>query len=172
MTQALKALIKRLLNWLLTWTVGLFLLFEEWGWHQLASLMSLIGRLPGLRWIEARIRELPPRFALALFALPILSLLPLKILALYWLGHGHAVLGVAVILTAKVLGTALGAWLYNLTQATLMRLPWFARWHARWMAFKDALLAQLKSGAAWQSWLRARAAIRQVVKAIRARLPF
>jgi hypothetical protein len=146
----------RLFRTALIWALGLVLLFEEWGWEPLARGLAWVGRWPGLRWIEATIRRLPPYGALALFALPALCLLPVKLLALYWLGHGHTVSGVALILGAKVGGTAITARLFMLTHPTLMQLAWFERLYKRWMVFKERVLAQVKASPAWQQWLRAR----------------
>ena len=150
--------IKRLLMWPLRllkalgmWAIALVLIFEEWGWEPLARVLAWIGSWPGFRWIEARIRQMPPYGALALFMVPVLALLPIKLLALYALGHGHAVLGISVILAAKVGGTAITARLFMLTQSTLMQLAWFARWFNRWIEWKNALLQRVKQSAAWQA---------------------
>jgi hypothetical protein len=160
--------IGRIFSTILIWMLALVLLFEEWGWDYLAAVLAWIGRLPGLSWIEARIRALPPYGALALFAVPMLSLLPVKLLALYWLSHGHKLLGIGVIVAAKVGGTAITARLFMLTQATLMQLAWFARLFKRWIAFKDRVLAQVKQSAAWRAWLGAKARIGKLLKAVRA----
>lgn len=149
------------------WAVALLLLFEEWGWEYLAAILAWIGRLPGLRWIEGFIRRLPPYQALALFAIPALALLPVKLLALYWLGHGHPMLGVAVIIAAKVGGTALTARLFMLTQPTLMRLPWFARGFTAWMRWKTRVLDTVRQSRAWAQWLAARAWLRTRLRAVR-----
>lgn len=149
------------------WLIGLVLLFEEWGWEYLARVLAWIGRLPGLRWIEGRIRTLPPYAALGLFAVPILTLLPLKLLALYWLGKGHTLLGVGVIIAAKVSGTAITARLFMLTQPTLMRLAWFARWFGRWMIFKDQVLSRIKGSRAWHQWTRFKARVKRWFRSLR-----
>lgn len=60
-------------------------------------------------------------------------------------------MGLGVILAAKLAGTALVARLYTLTQPTLMRMSWFARWHARWMAWKEPLLARVRASAPWRA---------------------
>ena len=155
-----------LLSSLGIWLIGLVLLFEEWGWERLARILAWIGDLPGLRWIEGRIRALPPYAALGLFIVPILTVLPLKLLALYWLGRGHTLLGISVIVAAKVGGTAITARLFMLTQATLMQLPWFARWFGKWIAFKDAVLARVKGSLAWQQWTRFKARVKKVFRRI------
>jgi hypothetical protein len=152
------------------WTVALLLLFEEWGWEPLQRLAAWISRWPPLAAIERRIAALPPRAALAVFALPALALLPVKFAALWLISIGHALLGVMIIVAAKILGTALVARLFKLTEPALMRMAWFALWHGRWTVWKDALLARVRASRAWRmgavlrrqagrAWRRLQAAI-------------
>ncbi len=154
--------LKRLLRALFHLTVGpllaLVLIFEEWGWEPLQRLIGRLARLPLWARMEALIRGLPPYAALLAFCVPTLLLFPVKLLALYWIGKGHAVLGLVVVLVAKMLGTAAVARLFALTHPALMRLPWFARLYGRWKPWKDSLIAQMKASTAWramQDWLQA-----------------
>lgn len=140
----------RLCKAVVIWLIALVLIFEEWGWEPLARILARIGQWPGFRWIENIIRGLPPYAALGLFLVPVLLLLPIKILALYWLAHGHQLLGLGVILGAKVGGTAITARLFMLTQTTLMQLPWFARWFTRWIDWKNAVMQKVRQSPAWQ----------------------
>ncbi len=140
----------RLLKALFGGLLALVIVFEEWGWEPLQRALAWVGRLPGLRWAEARIRSLPPYAALALFAVPTLLLLPVKLLALWLIGQGKVVLGTLVILSAKLLGTAIVARLFTLTQPALMQLGWFARAYARWTSWKTALLAQVRASWPWR----------------------
>jgi hypothetical protein len=151
-------LLRRLLSHVFTALVALILLFEEWGWEPLAALLAKLARLPLLAWLEQRIAQLPPWAAVAVFATPVLVLLPVKLLALFLIGQGHAVMGVGVLLGAKVLGTALVARLFTLTQPALMQLAWFARWYPRWKAWKDRTIAQVRASALWQAAANAKAA--------------
>ena len=144
-------LLRRLLHHALLALVALILLFEEWGWEPLAALFAKLARLPVWAAIERRIAALPPWAAVAVFALPALALLPVKLLALFLIGRGHAIMGVSVLLGAKLLGTAILARLFTLTQPALMRLAWFARWYPRWKAWKDSVIAQVRASAPWQA---------------------
>jgi hypothetical protein len=140
----------RLLKALFGWLLALVILFEEWGWEPLQRALAWVGRLPGLRWAERRIQILPPYGALALFLLPTLLLLPVKLLALWLIGQGKVFAGTLVILGAKVVGTAIVARLFTLTQPALMRLAWFARLYGQWTVWKTALLAQVRASWAWR----------------------
>jgi hypothetical protein len=154
----------RLLRGLFRWAIALVLLFEEWGWEPLARLLARLGRLPVFAWLERAITRLPPYAALAVFFLPTLLLLPVKLLALWLIGKGKAGMGLLVILGAKVLGTAVVARLFMLTRASLMRLAWFAHWYGRWMRWKEALLAQVRASAAWRSARRLKTAIKRLLR--------
>ena len=140
----------RLLKALFSGLLALLILFEEWGWEPLQRSLAWVGQLPGLRWLERRIAALPPYAALALFLVPTLMLLPVKLLALWSMSRGQVVLGTLVILGAKLVGTAILARLFTLTQPALMQLPWFARAFKRWAVWKNALLVRVRASWPWR----------------------
>jgi hypothetical protein len=140
----------RFIKNLLSIPLALLILFEEWGWEPLQALLARCARWPVWAWFEKRIVALPPYGALALFAVPSLMLLPVKLLALWALSHGHALLGTSIIVTAKLVGTAVVARLFSLTRPALMQLAWFARGYGRWTVWKEALLAQVRASWAWR----------------------
>ncbi|MGH8675782.1 MAG: hypothetical protein ACREVG_15920, partial [Burkholderiales bacterium] len=123
-----------------------------------------------VRWLERRIQALPPDAALVVFFAPMLALLPVKLLALWLIGQGRSFLGVAIIVIAKIAGTAVVARLFTLTQPALMQLPWFARLYVRWTVWKDALVARVRASAAWKAIARAKAQARAVWRRVRSAL--
>jgi hypothetical protein len=135
--------------------LALVILFEEWGWDALQAAMARLGRLPLLAWLERRLAALPPYAALAVLFVPALTLLPLKLLGIWLLTRGQVVWSLVLVLAAKLVGTAVVARLFALTHPALMRLAWFASGYARWVAFKEDLLARVR--ATW-AWRRAHAA--------------
>lgn len=139
------------LRWLFRVVFALLILFEEWGWEPLRRAFALLARLPVIRQVEALLRRLPPRWAFVVLVLPSLLILPIKLLAVWLVARGKVALGVGVILAAKVGGTALLAWLFQLIQPALMQLPWFARFYARWTAWKAELLAWVRASAVWRT---------------------
>ena len=163
-------MLRRALKALFSWAVALLILFEEWGWVPLANALAWLGRLPGLRWLEDRVRSLPPYAALVVFFAPSLALVPVKLFALWLIGEGHGFLGVAIIVIAKLGGTALVARLFMLTQPALMQLPWFARLYRRWTAWKNALIARVRASAAWQAIARAKIEARAAWQRVKAAL--
>jgi hypothetical protein len=145
-----KKRVQQLLRALLLAPVLLVLLFEEWGWEPLGRFFKALARLPFWGALEQRIVNLTPWAALLAFGIPVLALVPIKLLALYLLGNGHAVMGLGLVIGAKITGTALAARLFQLTEPALMQLPWFARLYIPWKIWKDRKLAQVRDSAPWQ----------------------
>ena len=141
----------RALLWPFQCLLALLILFEEWGWEPLRRVFARLARWPGFRQIDALIRRLPPYAALAMLALPAAALLPIKLGALWLIHQGHAALGLALIVAAKLVGTAFVAHLFSLTQPALMQLPWFARLYGRWTGWKEQLLAQVRASWPWRA---------------------
>jgi hypothetical protein len=89
----------RALEGALTRLPGELIVFEEWGWVPLGRLLGLFPRLPPIAWLERRIASLPPPLAMLVLLVPALLLLPVKLAALWWMGRGRALLGLAVIVS-------------------------------------------------------------------------
>ena len=119
--------LKTLLRNLVFAFIVAIVLFEEWGWEPLATLFARLARLPLWAWIEQRIRRLPPWGALLVFGVPVIALLPVKLAAVYLFARGLRGWGLLLLLGAKLIGTAIAARLFQLTEPALMQLPWFAR---------------------------------------------
>lgn len=145
------AFLWRGLRGVLRFIAAIIILFEEWGWAWFGWIMGQLGKLPVLRAIERWIARLPPYGALVMLVMPALLLLPVKLLALYFIGKGRAVFGISVILIAKVVGTALVARIFQLIHPALMQLPWFVPLYGRWTRWKEALLAWVRASAAWRT---------------------
>ena len=127
------------------------LLFEEWGWTPLANLVGRLASHSGLATLERHVSALPPWAALLSFLLPMLLLLPVKLAALWLFAGGHVVTGVALLAGAKLLGTALVARIFQLTQPALMQIAFFARWYLRWKGWKDGVLQRVRLHPLWRS---------------------
>jgi hypothetical protein len=137
------------LKTLARWAVALLILFEEWGWRPLARGLGRLLRWSALRRLERRIARLGPHVALVVLCVPALALLPIKIGAWWLIGLGRIVPGLLMLVVAKILGTAVVARLFLLTQPQLMRLGWFARGYRRWIGWKKRVIASLVESAGW-----------------------
>jgi hypothetical protein len=143
---------------------AIIILLEDWLWDDLARFAAAIGRLPVFRQAEGFIVRLPPYAALAFFAIPSTLLIPVKLVALYLVGHGHAIAGLLIVLGAKVAGTALVARLFTLTRPNLLRISWFAWVYERFIAFKARVYAVIKATRAYQAAHQLHLRVRHVLK--------
>lgn len=164
----LKALFAAL-RWIFRVVFAILILFEEWGWEPLRRVFALLARLPVIRQFEALLKRLPPRWAFVVLLLPSLLILPIKLLAVWLVAEGRYAMGVALVVGAKLIGTALLAWLFQLIQPALMQLPWFARLYTRWTAWKAELLAWVRASAAWRTARAIKLRVKRVFRAGRPR---
>ena len=153
-----------LLRMLITPFVALVLVFAEWGWEPLAAALAKLSKLRIWAWIEQRIASLPRWWALLVLGVPMLALLPVKLLALYLLGHGHILLSVTILVGAKLAGTAIVARLFQLTQPALMQFGWFADWYPRWKTWKDGMLDKVRQSLAWRAVRRIKAGAKRTAR--------
>ena len=145
---------KRLFTTPLVVLAALILFLEEWLWELVKVLSAVITKLPPLRWYEHAIVRLPPYPTLIAFLVPGVLLIPVKIGALWLVGNGHALAGLATIVAAKVAGTAVVARSFVLCKPKLLTIPWFARTHDWFFALRDRVYASVKAIPAFQRvWL-------------------
>ena len=129
---------------------AVIIIIEDWLWDDLARFAAFIGQLPILRSIESLIVALPPYVSLFVFAVPSLLLIPVKLIAFYFIAHGQETLGFVTVLGAKFVGTALVARLFTLTRPKLMRIAWFAWVYEKFISFKKQLYSKLRSTRIYQ----------------------
>jgi hypothetical protein len=104
---------------------------------------------------------LSPWPALVVFLVPSVLFLPLKLGALWLIAAGQTFAATALFVFAKVVGTALYARIFQLTQPALMRLAWFAGLYNWFMPWKEAIVAQARQTRVWTAAvaLKARAKV-------------
>jgi hypothetical protein len=160
----------------LVYLAALVLLLEEWFWHVGTRIAGRIGQWPPLKRLEERICRLGPYPALCLFVVPGLLLVPVKVLALLAIAHGHAASGIATIVAAKLGGAAVVARVYVLTLPALRSLAWFARAHDWFIAIRDRLVGRLRASRTYHRTRRLvngmRLSTRRLLRRLRPRVPF
>ncbi|MCB1540592.1 MAG: hypothetical protein KDJ25_07000 [Rhodoblastus sp.] len=124
------------------WTVlAAIFLIEAWLWDVLGGLVArFVAALPIAafrRRLQHLTDTLPPAFALALFIIPVLVVLPFKIAGLALIAGGRIFAGGLVFLAAKTAGLGVTAFIFDVCHARLMTLPGFARFYALVIAFRD-----------------------------------
>lgn len=144
-------LLKKLLRGLFVVLMLPILLFEEWGWDPLARMMARLASHRMWAALEKRICKLPPWAALLSFMVPVLLLLPVKLMALWLFAEGHMASGLLLLGGAKLAGTALVARIFQLTQPALMQIAFFARWYFRWKRWKDGVLQAVRAHRLWRA---------------------
>ena len=130
---------------------AIVILVEEWGWRPLTAFAAKLAQWLHLQRLEARIARVTPIVALLLFLAPALLLFPLKIAALWLIGEGQAGLGIAIIVAAKVLGTAFVGRLFILVERQLMSFAWFARAIGWWHETKARIGERVRRSAPWRA---------------------
>lgn len=153
---------RRLLRGVFAVVAALWLVLEEWVWDRLVALTRQLAKLPPFRGLEARIRHLGPKAAMAVFVVPWLLMLPVKVLGLWLFGTGRFGLGVVVFVVGKLLGTALLARLFTLTRPALLQIGWFRRFYEWFVRLRDRVYAYVRS-------LRTYQAVRRWLSAVRTR---
>ena len=124
------------------WTVlAAIFLVEAWIWDVLGGLLSrLVAFLPidrTRRFLRGAIDRAPAPFALGLFLLPVLVLLPFKLAGLALMAKGRVGLGCVVFLIAKSAGLGVTAFIFDVCHERLMTMDWFARFYALVIAARD-----------------------------------
>ena len=84
--------------------------------------------------------------------MPAILLVPVKLGALWLIQDGRAMLGVSIIVVAKLVlvGTALVGRLFVLVESQLMTFAWFVRSVAWWRATRERVGTALRQSFAWR----------------------
>jgi hypothetical protein len=114
------------------------------------------------------ILSLRPYPTLALFAVPLILLEPVKPVAAYLAGTGHITIGMIVLVVGEVLKLVLLERLFSVSRDKLISIPAFARTYGMYLQAKE----WLESFEAWQAARRwkslAQYAVRSYVQEVKA----
>jgi hypothetical protein len=123
-------------------------------WFLADAIFSTIAH-PLARWLgeywvlfrlRAWIRSLRPYPALALFAVPLIILEPVKPVAAYLAATGHVTSGLIVLVVGEILKLVLVERLFSLNRDKLLSIPVFAWAYGKYRLVMD----RLESMEAWQ----------------------
>jgi len=131
--------------------LALVFLFEAWLWRHLAPIVAwVVARIPWAAFkanVAAAIERLPPYPTLLVFLVPVLLLLPLKIIGFWMLAHGSWLGAMAVLSLAKVVSLGVTAFIFDLTRPKLLQLAWFRCFYEHmivWLAKAHELVEPTK----------------------------
>jgi hypothetical protein len=128
---------RRLLRplWIL---VAVVFLVEGWLWRQLAAAVGRVVDFIALPALKARVaaglERLAPATTLLVFLVPVILLLPIKLLGLWMLARGSWLGALAVLLLAKIVSMGVTAFIFQVTRPKLLQLGWFRWIHDRVLA--------------------------------------
>ncbi len=132
--KTLEALVGWLKPRLLTsfwFTLAIIFLIESWIWDHVKEWLRVIERALGLErlesWLQGVVSRLSPQMTLALFAIPMIAVFPVKLAAMALLAQGHVFWGLIFIFLVKSLTLGVEAFLFDICRDKLLQMPWFAR---------------------------------------------
>ena len=153
--------------------LAIVFLAEAWLWRRIVEFgYWLVGLLPLIafkRAVARLIGLLPPWATLVVFVLPILIIEPFKLVAIYFLTHGHVFLGILGFVAAKIVAFAIIAFLFELCRDKLMQMAWFRKVYALFVRvndwahhlidpYKTAIRTWVQPVKAWLAFAKARLA--------------
>ncbi|MGB9365113.1 MAG: hypothetical protein WCE79_03775 [Xanthobacteraceae bacterium] len=131
--------------------LALIFLVEAWLWEHLRPLVGWVVDLVAWNRLKARlaavIERLPPYPTLLIFVIPPIILFPFKLLGLWMLAHGSWLGATTVLVLAKLVGTGVAAFIFDVTRPKLLQIGWFRRLYERilvWLEKARALIDPIK----------------------------
>jgi hypothetical protein len=123
-------------------------------------LARWIARQKAFTRLRKWIGSLRPYSSLALFAVPLIVLEPVKPVAAYLIGTGQIAAGTAVLVIGEVLKLIIVERLFKLCRRKLLKIPLFAWGYAHWRHGVDWIV----SIRAWQSARRSILKVRLLMR--------
>ncbi|MGB8184083.1 MAG: hypothetical protein WCC50_09220 [Pseudolabrys sp.] len=124
------------------WVIlALLLLLEAWLWDHLEPLVARIvnvipwGRVKTV--LARQIENLPPYASLVVFIIPVIVLLPLKFLEVYFLATANWFAAIVVLVLAKLVGLGVTAFVFDVTRGKLLQIAWFRRMYDWFLWARD-----------------------------------
>lgn len=129
------------------WVIlALLFLLEAWLWDRLEPIVARAVNLIPWGSLKERLARLidflPPWAVLFVFVIPILVMIPLKFLEVYFLATRNWWGAVSVIILIKLLGLGLTAFIFDVTRDKLLQMAWFRRMYDWFLWARDWALAQ------------------------------
>jgi hypothetical protein len=111
--------------------LALLFLLEAWLWERLEPLVAAFVDFIAWEKLKARLRKmieaLPPAAALIVFIVPVVVLLPFKLLGFWLLARGYWLAAVFTYVMAKLVGLGVAAFVFDATRDKLLQMAWFRR---------------------------------------------
>ena len=125
-------------------------------------IVAWLGRMRVFKRTRRWIVSLRPYPSLALFAVPVIILEPVKPVAGYLAATGHLVAGAVTFITGEILKLTCVERLFQLNRKKLLSIPAFAFGYKYWRRMMDAIESL-------QVWKASRRLVKHAVQALRLR---
>ena len=143
------------------WIVlALLFLLEAWLWDHLEPIVARVVNLVPWGKLKEKlarlIEDLPPWATLAVFVIPFIVLLPLKLLEVYFIAKHNWLSAIVILIVAKLLGLGVTAFIFDVTRDKLLQMAWFRRmydWIISLRAWAHDITEPVRQRARQLTWL-------------------
>jgi hypothetical protein len=120
--------------------LALAFLFEAWLWDHLRPVVAAIVNIIPWRPLKAQLAQLvdrlPPWASVIVFVIPLIVLLPLKFIEVWFFVHKNWIGVVVTLILAKLLGLGVTAFVFDVTRVKLLQIGWFRAVYERVMIWR------------------------------------
>lgn len=106
-------------------------LIEAWLWDHLRPVVAAVVAFVPWERLKSQARtviaRLSPEASLAIFLIPVVILIPFKLLALWLIAHGAWWSAIGTVLGCKLVGLGVTAFAFDVCRDKLLELAWFCR---------------------------------------------
>jgi hypothetical protein len=122
--------------------LALLFLLEAWLWDHLVPAIRRVVDLIPWKALKQRLADaiahLSPPATLVVFLIPAAIYFGLELISLWPMATGHVMLGLAILLGAKIIGAAITAFTFDVTRDKLLQMGWFRRGYELVIRLRDA----------------------------------
>lgn len=140
--------LKPLLLKLFWYALAILFLIESWIWDHVKVWLKRLELALGLErvefWLTDFVARLTPQMTLALFAVPMIAVLPFKVATLALFAQGYFVTGLVFVFLVKSLTLGVEAFLFDICRDKLLQMPWFAQLYSMVLDARAWALALVK----------------------------
>jgi hypothetical protein len=121
--------------------LAIVFLIEAWLWDRLEPIVAWIVDLIPWHRVKAlfarSIDRLSPAATLLVFLIPVAVLVPIKMVGLWFLAHGHWISAFGMLLLAKLAGLGTTAFVFDVCRDKLLQLVWFRMLYDSMIALRE-----------------------------------
>jgi hypothetical protein len=125
--------------------LAILLIIEEWLWDVLSALGHYLAYYLGLKCFENWLAQATAYQALIAISIPVLVIAPLNIIAFWLLANGLILQGIALEISAKLLGTLFIARFFSLAKSQLLSfriIAWVYNTVTFWLRWAHAKIIE------------------------------